>query len=73
MLLDDGTDVTDHFLRGADEVVRAARDLRLKRIYLKAGSPSCGVGLIYIKGRLSSGNGVCAAALLREGVELIAV
>ena len=73
VLLDDGTDVTDHFLRGADEVVKVARNLRLTRIYLKAGSPSCGVGLIYIKGRLTSGNGVCAAALLREGVELITV
>lgn len=73
VLLDDGTDVTEHFLRGAAEVVKAARDLRLKRIYLKARSPSCGVGLIYIEGRLTDGNGVCAAALLRERIELIAV
>ena len=73
VLLDDGTDVTDHFLRGADEVVKAVRKLGLRRFYLKARSPSCGFGLIYMKGRLRSGNGVCAAALLREGIELIAV
>ena len=73
VLLGDGTDVTEHFLRGAAEVLRAARDLRLNRFYMKARSPSCGAGLVYAEGRLTDGNGVCAAALLREGIELIAV
>ncbi len=73
VLLEDGSDVTEHFLRGACEVLEAARALKLKRFYLKARSPACGVGLVYVKGRLTDGNGVCAAALLREGIELIAV
>lgn len=73
VLLEDGTDVTEHFLRGADQVVKAARALKIKRFYLKTKSPACGVGMIYIRGRLVEGNGVCAAALQREGIELIAV
>ena len=73
VLLEDGTDVTENFLRGAGEVLKAVRELRLKRFYMRAKSPSCGVGLIYVEGRLAEGNGVCAAALLREGIELIAV
>ncbi len=73
VLLEDGTNVTEHFLRGAYEVVKAARALKIKRFYLKSKSPSCGVGIIYVKGKLVEGNGVCAAALRREGIELVSV
>ena len=73
VLLEDGTDVTKQFLQGAQEVVKAARALKIKRFYLKSKSPSCGVGIIYIKGKLVEGNGVCAAALRREGIELVSV
>lgn len=73
VLLGDGTDVTLQFLRGASEVLRVAKEMGIKRFYLKSNSPSCGVGRIYVKGRLTKGNGVCAAALMRAGVELIPV
>jgi uncharacterized protein YbbK (DUF523 family) len=73
VLLEDGTDVTEQFLRGAEEVIKAVRALKIKRFYFKSKSPSCGVGLIYARGRLIEGNGVCAAALKREGIELISV
>ena len=73
VFLEDGTDVTDKFLRGAVEVVKAVRELGITRFYLKARSPSCGVGGIHVKGRLVEGSGVCAAALLREGIELISL
>ena len=72
VLLEDGTDVTLHFLRGAQEVLRVTRELGIRRFYLKSKSPSCGVGRIAAQGRLRRGNGVCAAALLRDGIELIA-
>ncbi|MBI4832816.1 MAG: DUF523 domain-containing protein [Candidatus Lindowbacteria bacterium] len=73
VLLEDGTDVTVQFLRGASEVLKAVKELGIKRIYMKTKSPSCGVGRIYLSGKLQKGNGVCAALLLREGIELIAV
>ena len=73
VLLEDGTDVTLHFLRGAYEVLHVVKELRIKRFYLKSKSPSCGIGRIYINGKLKKGNGVCAAILLREGIELIHV
>ena len=73
VLLEDGTDVTKQYLQGAREVVKAARALKMKRFYLKSKSPSCGAGIIYIKGKLVEGNGVCAAALRREGIELVSV
>ena len=73
VLLEDGTDVTLNFLRAAEEVLRVARDMEIKRFYLKTKSPSCGVGKILVKGALRKGNGVCAAALLREGIELVSV
>jgi len=73
ILLEDGTDVTSNFLRGTAEVIRVAREMKLERFYLKARSPSCGVGKIIFKGKPGKGNGVCAAALLREGIEVVSV
>lgn len=73
VLLENGADVTEYFLRGADEVLEAARALKIKRFYLKSKSPSCGFGIIYVEGRLVEGAGVCAAVLLREGIELVSV
>ena len=73
VLLEDGTDVTLPFLRGVDEVLKVVKHVGIRRFYLKSNSPSCGVGRIYVKGELKEGNGVCAAALLREGIELIPV
>ena len=59
-----GDDVTIQFIRGANEVLRLAQLFGVKEAYLKDGSPSCG---------LSSFHGVCAAALIRHGVEVHAV
>jgi uncharacterized protein YbbK (DUF523 family) len=73
VVLEDGTDVTEHFLRGMAEVLRVARELALERFYLKAGSPSCGIAQSGQGDRPARGNGVCAAALLREGIEIVSV
>jgi uncharacterized protein YbbK (DUF523 family) len=73
VLLEDGTDATAQFVRGASEVVRVAKELEIRRFYLKRKSPSCGFGVIYVKGKLTEGNGVLAAALLREGIELVSI
>jgi uncharacterized protein YbbK (DUF523 family) len=73
VLLENGTDVTSHFVRGAAEVLKAVRELGIRKFYLKSKSPSCGIGEIYVKGTLVEGNGVLAAALLREGIELVPI
>ncbi len=69
----DGTNLTLNFLQGAQEVARMVKELKIKRFYLKSKSPSCGFGKIYIGGKLARGNGVCAAALVRAGVDVISV
>jgi uncharacterized protein YbbK (DUF523 family) len=73
VLTGDGSDVTLQFLRGAEEVVRAAKELGVERFYLKSKSPSCGYGKICRRGKLTKGNGVCAAALVRAGIDVICV
>jgi uncharacterized protein YbbK (DUF523 family) len=69
----EGIDVTLQYLHGAEEVVRVAKELGIKRFYLKSNSPACGFGKIYIRGRLTKGNGVCAAALVQAGINIISV
>lgn len=59
-----GEDVTQAFIRGAEEVLRLARLLRAEGMILKARSPSCG---------LSPKMGVCAALLRLHGYTLIEI
>ncbi|MDI6799624.1 MAG: DUF523 domain-containing protein [Actinomycetota bacterium] len=69
----DGRDVTDKFLKAALLFVEAAKSKGIKRAILKAKSPSCGVGQVYdgsFEGRLIQGDGVTAALLKREGIEV---
>ena len=68
-----GEDVTEHFLRGAREAVRLARLCGAEVAYLKSRSPSCGFGQVDIEGMLRPGDGVTAAALLRQGIRVIRV
>lgn len=68
-----GRDMTDAFRRGAEEVLRLARLTGARRALLKARSPSCGAGEIYdgsFRGTLRPGDGVTAALLRREGLEV---
>lgn len=68
-----GEDVTEAFLRGAEETLRLARLAGAKGVILKARSPSCGAGAIYdgtFSGARRPGDGVTAALLRREGVEV---
>lgn len=69
----DGGDVTAAFILGAERTLEAARLHGAKRAILKAKSPSCGCGLVYdgtFSGKLREGNGVTAALLLQNGVEV---
>ncbi|MCL2824276.1 MAG: DUF523 domain-containing protein [Polyangiaceae bacterium] len=68
-----GDDSTDIFERGAREVVMLAELLDARMAILKARSPSCGRGLVHdgtFSGRLTNGDGVLAAMLLRDGCEV---
>ena len=73
VLTRDGRDVTENYLRGAQEALRIARITGCKAALLKAKSPSCGCGRIYDgthTGTLTGGNGVTAALLMQNGISV---
>lgn len=68
-----GGDVTAQFLLAAANAVALAREAGCRYALLIDGSPSCGSGFIYdgtFSGRRQAGNGVTAAALKADGVEV---
>lgn len=70
----DGNDVTEQFIKGAEEVERIAATAGVKKAVLKSRSPSCGCGVIYdgtFSGRRIPGNGVTAELLLRKGIQVV--
>jgi len=71
----DEKDVTGQFIRGAEETLKIAKQLKAKEFVAKSGSPSCGFGQIYdgsFSSRLIDGNGVTTALLRRSGIKIIA-
>lgn len=73
VFMNDGTDVTANYKRGAEEVLRLAKELNIKKAILKKKSPACGYGEIYdgtFSGVLTQGNGITAALLLENGIEV---
>lgn len=74
VIMKDGTDVTDNFEKGANEVLRLAKELNITKAILKSKSPSCGCGLIYdgtFTGNKIIGNGITAQLLMDNGIEVI--
>jgi uncharacterized protein YbbK (DUF523 family) len=68
-----GVDVTEEFLRGARAAAAACRAAGISRAYLKERSPSCGVANTHVGGELTSGPGLTAALLAREGLEVVGI
>lgn len=69
----EGEDVTEQFIRGAEETVKLAKNMDVHFAVLKARSPSCGAGDIYdgsFSGRLTKGEGVTTALLKKHGIEV---
>lgn len=70
----DGTDVTERFERGANEVLEIAKKVNATKAILKSRSPSCGVDIIYdgtfTKTKID-GDGVTAKLLRENGIEVI--
>lgn len=67
-------DVTDSFVKGANEVLKLVHELNVEKVILQSRSPSCGVGKIYsgnFDGNLIDGNGILAQLLLDNNIEVI--
>jgi uncharacterized protein YbbK (DUF523 family) len=71
LLRSDGSEVTAEFVAGAQAVLREVKERGIKVALLKSKSPSCGAGTTHAGGQVVSGYGVCAALLLREGIEVM--
>jgi len=70
---EEGDDVTENFVRGAEETLKLALITNAKIACLKSNSPSCGVGYIYdgsFSGVIRGGDGVTASLLLKKGIEV---
>jgi uncharacterized protein YbbK (DUF523 family) len=70
----DGSDVTRAYIAGAQRALEEARRSGAKVAMLKARSPSCGRGAVYdgtFSRTLTAGDGVTAALLRREGIEVL--
>ena len=74
----EGEDVTEQFLKGANEVLRIAKRLGIKGAVLKRTSPCCGVGKVWrmsrkngrFSNRLVNGDGVLTALLKKNGIQV---
>ena len=64
-------DVTEQYLRGAEETLKLCKLLGCEAAVLKERSPSCGRGQVYdgtFSGTLTAGDGVTAELLAAHGV-----
>ena len=71
VIMKNGCDVTENYQKGAYEAVRISEILGIKKALLKERSPSCAKSEIYdgsFEGKLVSGSGVAAEALVNSGV-----
>ena len=74
VVMRDGKDVTENFLRGAREAYRICTEHGCRAAILKEKSPSCGKGKIYdgsFSGTLTEGDGVAAEYLAERGILVI--
>ena len=68
-----GEDVTQEFVRGAEETLRIAKLFKISQFVGKSGSPSCGCGQIYDGSfcqKSVDGDGVTTALLKRNGIKI---
>ena len=64
-------DVTEQYLRGAEETLKLCKLLGCEAAVLKEHSPSCGRGQVYdgtFSGTLTAGDGVTAELLAAHGI-----
>lgn len=69
-----GKDVTRNFKKGAEEVLKIAKLLGVKKAILKQGSTSCGCGKIHdgtFSGKVIEGDGITTVLLKRNGIRVL--
>ncbi len=74
VLTENGADVTQAFIDGAQITLQLAQRHAVRCAVLKENSPSCGRNSIYdgsFSGRRQAGIGITAALLLQHGIEVI--
>ena len=74
VITNNGIDVTEQFMKGANETLKIALDLNATMVILKERSPSCGSSMIYsgeFNGNKIKGAGVTAALLKRNGIQVL--
>jgi len=70
----DGKDITNQFVRGANEGLKIVKLVKAKEAILKARSPSCGCNQIYdgsFSNKLVKGDGIFARLLKRNGIKIV--
>ncbi|MCK4554339.1 DUF523 domain-containing protein [Candidatus Parcubacteria bacterium] len=73
ILTEKGINVTEQFVRGAEEVLKIAKALNIKEAIFKQRSPSCGCGQIYdgtFTKTVKRGDGITTALLKRNGISV---
>tara|TARA_R110001583_G_scaffold10417_4_gene47860 strand:- start:34600 stop:35058 length:459 start_codon:yes stop_codon:yes gene_type:complete len=68
-----GLDCTSEFQNGAHKVLEMAKVCQVKKVILKANSPSCGSDYIYdgtFSGKLIEGDGLTSKLLLENDIEV---
>ena len=73
VITDDGNDVTENYLKGAELTLQLCRQFNITTVILKQGSPSCGKGKTQGGEKvreLVNGNGVTVALLKRNGIKV---
>lgn len=73
VVTDAGADVSAQFAAGARGALETCRAHGIARAFLKERSPSCGVACTHVDDSVTSGSGVTAALLAREGVKVVGV
>ena len=71
VFMDNGTDVTEQYRRGAEQALHLAKMFGCEAAILKERSPSCGCGEIYdgtFSGTLTPGDGVTAELFKANGI-----
>ena len=74
VMMQDGSDVTANYRKGAEEALRLCRIYGIKTALLKQRSPSCGKGEIYdgtFSGTLTERDGVTAELLMANGIQVL--
>lgn len=71
-----GKDVSEYFMRGAEETLSLLKRYGCTKAILKDGSPSCGTTYIYdgtFTSTLKKGLGITAKLLIENGIEIIEI